>query len=80
LTIDEPKWPPNHETQEVLVSVEITGCAWDTSATVSAFLSSSEPDDATADGSYIGDVIGQDGFAAPVVMDLTFTGELQPGV
>ena len=73
-------WPPNHEIHEVLVSVEITDCAWDTSATVPAFLSSSEPDDGRGDGSYIGDVNGQDGFALPVLMDLIYTGEPEPGV
>jgi hypothetical protein len=73
-------WPPNHEMHEVLVSVEITDCAWDTGITLTAWVSSSEPDDATGDGSYTGDVDGQDGFAAPVPVDLIYTGEPEPGV
>jgi hypothetical protein len=39
-----------------------------------------QDDDGTGDGSYIGDVNGQDGFAAPVLMDLIYTGEPEPGV
>ena len=73
-------WPPNHEMHEVLVSVELTDCAWDTGVTLTAWVFSSEPDDATGDGSYTGDVDGQDGYAAPVPVDLICTGEPQPGV
>jgi hypothetical protein len=73
-------WPPNHEIREVLISVEITDCAWDINATVPALLSSSEPDDGTGDGSYVNDVNGEDGFAAPALMDLFYAGEPEPGV
>jgi hypothetical protein len=73
-------WPPNHEMREVVVSVEVTDCAWDTGVALTAWVSSSEPDDATGDGSYTGDVDGQDGFAAPVPVDLIYTGEPEPGV
>ena len=73
-------WPPNHQMHDVLMRVEITDCAWDTGTAITAWVSSSEPDDGAGDGSYTGDVDGQDGFAAPVPVDLVFTGEPEPGV
>jgi hypothetical protein len=73
-------WPPNHAIHDVLVRVEITDCAWDTSAILTAWVTSSEPDDGTGDGSYVGDVNDQDGFAAPVAVGLICTAEPDPGV
>jgi hypothetical protein len=73
-------WPPNHELREILVGVEITDCAWDTGVALTAWVSSSEADDGNGDGSYTGDVDGQDGFLLPVPVDLIYAGETEPGV
>jgi hypothetical protein len=73
-------WPPNHKMHEVWVTMEVTDCAWDSGVALTAWVSSSEPDDGTGDGSYTGDVDGQDGFGTPVPVDLIYTGEPEAGV
>lgn len=73
-------WPPNHQIENVLVSVEVTDCAWDTDATITASVSSNEPDDGTGDGSFTGDVNGLDAFTVPVPVTLVYTETVEPGV
>lgn len=57
-------WPPNHQIVEVALCIEVSD------GTVTAECTSSEPDDANGDGSYTGDVNGEDGFtsAQPIVL------------
>jgi hypothetical protein len=73
-------WPPKHQMQDVWIRVAVTDCAWDTDVILTALVASSEPDDATGDGSFVGDVDGQDGYTFPVPVTLIYTHEPEPGV
>ena len=67
-------WPPNHEMKNVWICIAASdACSNPADLGIDCTISSSEPDDATGDGSSIGDVDGSDGFTAPVsVQDLVY--------
>ncbi len=69
--------PANHKFQEVEITAALFDKTIDPQAdglTVSCYIASSEPDNATGDGNTTGDVNGYDGYTAPVPVDLAFDG------
>jgi hypothetical protein len=66
-------WPPNHKMREVEICLAITEvCSAPDDLTLTALVSSSEPDNAKGDGHFTGDVDGQDGFTSPVPIELEY--------
>ncbi len=66
-------WPPNHEMVAVEVSVVASDeCQHPEELIVDGTVSSSEPDDATGDGAFDGDVDGLDGYTIPVPLELAY--------
>lgn len=66
-------WPPNHQLVQVAVFVQASdACAAPWALSVVCTVRSSEPDDGTGDGSFTGDTNGQDGYAEPVPIALSY--------
>jgi hypothetical protein len=66
-------WPPNHEMMPVEVSVVASDeCQHPEELILDCTVSSSEPDDATGDGAFDGDVDGLDGYTVPVPLELAY--------
>jgi len=66
-------WPPGHQMVPVTVSVKASDeCVAPQDLLVFCRVSSSEPDDGTGDGSFVGDVNGADGYAQAVSVDLAY--------
>jgi len=66
-------WPPSHQMVEVTLFVWATdNCVCPDLLDVTAFCASSEPDDATGEGSFAGDVNGEDGFTLPQQINLVY--------
>ncbi len=66
-------WPPQHQMEVVDIAVVASDvCSNPESMAIYCTITSNEPDDYTGDGATIGDVDGEDGFSAPVTIDLTY--------
>ena len=66
-------WPPNHAIHEVRIAVVVSdACSMPADLTLSCYVSSSEPDDSTGDGSSVGDVNGADGHSQAVTVPLAY--------
>jgi hypothetical protein len=66
-------WPPRHDMVEVgIVLIADDECAAPEELAVLCEVTSNEPDDATGDGAFSGDVDGLDGYSESVVVLLTF--------
>jgi hypothetical protein len=66
-------WPPDHRMVDVTICLQVSDdCASPEDLFVDCRVSSSEPDDASGDGSFTGDVSGHDGFTQPLQVDLAY--------
>lgn len=66
-------WPPNHDMIPVSVDMLLSDTCENTAdLLVSCKVSSDEPDDATGDGAFSGDVDGSDGYTTPVSVTLSY--------
>lgn len=66
-------WPPKHQMADVLITVEVSDFVTSSeNLNLVCWITSSEPDDGTGDGSSIGDVNGQDGYTEAVMIPLTY--------
>ncbi len=66
-------WPPNHKMVPVTITAEILeGDPAPENLLIWCWVSSSQPDDTNGSGKHTGDVNGQDGFTAPVAVDLQY--------
>ena len=66
-------WPSDHCMVDVTIYLQVSdNCVLPEDLVVNCRVSSSEPDDASGDGSFAGDVNGKDGFIQPVDVDLTY--------
>lgn len=66
-------WPPDHRMVNVPIRVQASdACTSPESLLILCRVTSSEPDDASGDGSLTGDVNGLDGFSRPVAVQLAY--------
>jgi hypothetical protein len=64
-------WPPSEKMKTVTIALQVADETPASDLILSCSVSSSEPDDANADGTSTGDVNGQDGYTSPVSVALT---------
>lgn len=68
-------WPPNHQMEPVIITVQASdSCTNPENLFVTCTITSSQPDNGNGDGDTAGDVNGQDGYTAPVLVTLVHQG------